>query len=181
MITLGFVSEFNIDRSTSEAINELLQSCFPEIDYKGADYFKQLPHYRIIAKENDTIIGQLGIDFRAMNLNGEAIHVFGVVALCVAAAHRGKKVGVKMLQEFERIAQQNAQKIDYLFLVTDTPSYYEKLGYTTTAIETTWLKVHEHKNYGLATEKINDAAFMFKAISDKKWQDGQLDLLGHMY
>ncbi len=71
---LVFINEFQIDRETSMQINELLQTCFSFIDYQGLDYFKQLPHYRILAKENNKLVGHLGIDFRAMNLNGEAIH-----------------------------------------------------------------------------------------------------------
>lgn len=178
---LIFINEFEIDSKTSKQINQLLQSCFSFVDYNGFDYFKQMPHYRILVKENGKVIGHLGIDFRAMNLNGEAIHVFGVKALCVDSHYQGQGIGKLLLAEFEAIATRNSHKIDFLFLVTESPKYYEALGYQQVNVTTTWLKIDQHINYGLGTEKIEDVAFMVKQISDKKWMNGNLDLLGYMY
>ena len=33
---------------------------------------------------------------------------------------------------------------------------------------TTWLKSHQHKNYGVGTKKIDDTHFIIKSIKDKK-------------
>ncbi len=178
LITLN---EFEINEATSKAINALLQKNFTEVDYHGRDYFKQLPHYRILAKIEEELVGQLAIDYRAMKLNGRPITVFGVIDLCVDPTQQGKGIGTKLLLEFEKLAQQNKAKIDFLFLVTDEPAYYERLGYTAKKLTVTWLKIDQHNNYGLGTEKIDDAAFMVKAIGNKTWDDGELDMLGYMY
>jgi len=178
---LEFINEFQIDKTTSKKINALLKRCFPDTEYEKRDYFKQLPHYRILAKEGEHIIGQLGIDFRVMNLNGEAFRVFGVVDLCVDPEFQRKGIGKKLMIEFETIAKKHTDKIDFLFLVADESEYYEKLGFKKTNITTTWLKIDEHKNYGMGSEKIEDAFFLIKNISNKQWKDGDLDLLGYMY
>lgn len=178
---LKFINEFQIDETTSKKINILLKKFFPDAEYENRDYFKQLPHYRILAKEGEHIIGQLGIDFRTMNLNGEAVRVFGVVDLCVDPEFQRRGIGRKLMIEFETLAKKHADKIDFLFLVTDHSGYYEKLGFKKTIITTNWLKIDEHKNYGLGNEKINDAFFLIKNISNKPWEDGDLDLLGYMY
>ncbi|MEZ4886447.1 MAG: GNAT family N-acetyltransferase [Chitinophagales bacterium] len=180
-MTLTFLNEFQIDTPTSMALNTLLQKSFPEVEYEGRDYFKQLPHYRILAKEGEQIIGQMGIDFRVMNLNGKVVNVFGVVALCVDSDFQGKGIGTKLMLEFEAIAKRYPNRIDALFLVTDLPQYYERLGYKTSTLHITWLKIHQHQNYGLGKELITDVYFMYKMISDKVWEDGELDLLGYMY
>ncbi len=114
-------------------------------------------------------------------MHGLLIHVFGVKALCVDSSYRGQGIGKLLLAEFEAIANRYSHKIDFLFLVTESPVYYKALGYQRVNVTTTWLKIDKHINYGIGTEKIEDAAFMVKQISDKKWIDGDLDLLGHMY
>lgn len=180
-MTIKFVHEFQIDEATTIALNKLLQKSFAYVDYKGRDYFKQLPHYRLLAYKEDKLVGQVGIDYRAMNLNGEAIKIFGIVDLCVDKAYKGEGIGKSLLLEMERIAQQHANKIDYLFLVTEAQEYYKNLGYTATNITTAWLKIDDHKNYGVDKELITDAFFMVKQIGPKEWEDGELDLLGYMY
>ncbi|MBL4585663.1 MAG: GNAT family N-acetyltransferase [Flavobacteriales bacterium] len=180
-LELGFVNEFQIDNATSMEINSLLARCFPETKYEKRDYFKQLPHYRILAKEGKRIIGQLGIDFRIMNLNGKAVRVFGVVDLCVDLKFQGKGIGRNLIGEFESIAKKHSDKIDFLFLVTDKPQFYQTIGFKITNITTTWMKINQHKSYGIGKEKIQDAFFLVKDVSNKQWKDGELDLLGYMY
>lgn len=178
---LQFINEFQISKDTSTEINSLMKKCFPDIDYEGRDHFKQLPHYRILAKEKGKVIGQLGIDFRVMNLNGHAIRVFGVIDLCVDPQFQKRGIGKALLDELDRIAKNSSDKVDYLFLVADSPTYYERLGFRAMDLTTTWLKLDNFRNYGVGKEKITDAFFMVKEISDRRWVNGDLDLLGYMF
>ena len=43
MIKTTFITELQITKEDSLAISSLIQAYFPEVDYKGRDYFKQLP------------------------------------------------------------------------------------------------------------------------------------------
>jgi len=176
-----FINAFEIGEKTNEQLKNLLQSCFPEAEFQQRTYFKQLPHYRILATENEQLVGHLGIDYRVMNLNGEAVKVFGVIDLCVSESVRGRGIGSKLMREFEAIATKSHHQIDFLFLVTETAKFYENLGFQQSKLTVTWLKIDQHNNYGQGTEAIDDAFFMIKAVSDKTWQDGDLDMLGYMY
>lgn len=180
-MTITFVNEFEIDSKTQSEISELLSVCFPTIDYKGLPYFKQRPHYRLLLKENDQLVGHLGIDYRIMSLNGEPINVLGVVCLAVHPNHQHQGLGTKLMQEFDKMAITHSQNIDFSFLVTDEPDFYSKLGYQTASVTTTWLKIDQGKNYGIGQEKIEDCHFMYKQIGSKEWKDGNLDLLGYMF
>lgn len=180
-MVLEFVNEFEIDKVTSGKINVLLKKCFTGFEFNNLDYFKQLPHYRILVKESEELIGQLGIDFRVMNLNGEPVNVFGIIDFCVDPQFQKQGVGKSLLQKYESIALKHPDKIDFLFLVSDIPQYYEQLGYMKTDIATKWLKINQHRNIGIGNEKIDDASFLVKSISGKEWKDGELDMLGYMY
>lgn len=74
--------EMTVSESMDKELNELLQHAFSSI-YPNRCYFKQLPHLRLIAYEDERIIGQVGLDFRVMNMNGEPSHVLGIIDLCV--------------------------------------------------------------------------------------------------
>lgn len=181
-MTLEFINEFQITPSISKEINELLRLSFQEVDYQGRDFFKQLPHYRILAKKGDRIIGQLAIDLRMMNLGGSPINVFGVIDLCVHPDLQGEGVGKKLLQKFEAIANEHSHKIDFLFLVTEKSDYYKKLGYQEiTSLEVAWLKIDQCENLGMGKELVDDVSFMIKSISAKEWTDNKLDMLGYWY
>ena len=181
MIEISFVPEFQISEKDSIAINNLVQKSFPEVDYKSRDYFKQTPHYRILAKENDTLIGQVGPDYRVMKLGNSPIKVLGLIDICIYSRHRENGIGEKLLQKADKLSLEFSERIDFLFLVTNIPNYFEKYGFRRVEPTTTWLKIHQHKNYGVGTEKIDDTHFMIKSIKDKKWEGENLDLLGYMY
>lgn len=178
---LEFINEFQISKPLSKEINRLLIRCFPDASYAERDYFKQLPHYRILAKHEEQLIGQVAIDFRVMNLNNSPLNVMGVIDLCVDPEFQKQGIAKELMRVLEKVATDNLDKIDCLLLVTDHPLFYEKIGFKTVDITTKWLKIDNHENYGLGNEKIEDAYFMVKQISNKKWEDGELDYLGYMY
>lgn len=175
------VPEFEIDLKTSAAINKLLQVSFPDIDYQQRDYFKQLQHSRLLAREDGKLLGQLGMDYRVMRLGENPFRILGIVDFCVHPDYRGKGIGKALMREFEAVATRVPGRVDFLFLVTDSPEYYKALGYSASRLTTTWLRIHKHRNYGVTKEFITDASFMFKPVSDKEWNGNELDLLGFMY
>jgi predicted N-acetyltransferase YhbS len=175
------IAEFQLTKADKEEIASLLQRTFPLSEYNGRTYFKQLPHYRLLAKENGKLVGQVGIDYRVMNMAGTLIHVMGAIDLAVDAASRNKGYGKQLMLQLEETAKEIASNVDFLFLVTDMPVFYETLGYTSLLLTTQWLKIHRHKNYGIGNERITDSHFMIKQIGDNWWQGDELDMLGYMY
>ena len=180
MITT-FVNELEINSVTKSEIASLLDAVFPDTNYVNRHFFKQLPHYRLLLRDNNNLVGHMGIDYRVMNLNGELITVLGVIDLAVHPHFQGKGLGTNLMNEFDRIASNFHNNVDFTFLVTDRPAFYSRLGYKPTEVTTTWLKLHQSKTYGIGQEKITDSVFMFKQVGSKIWRDGELDLLGYMY
>lgn len=70
--------------------------------------------------KNEMVIGQLGLDYRGMNLNGELIRVLGVIDFSVLPKEQKKGYGKMMLNELDRLAMKNKHNIDFLFKKTKT-------------------------------------------------------------
>lgn len=174
------VEEFKLDEATKKQIAHLLKVSFPEEEFHGRTYFKQLPHYRLLLKEEDVLIAQLGLDYRVMSLDGKPIKVLGIVDLTVLPTHQGRGFGTRLLEELCRIAEREKHNIDFLFLVADKHEFYEKCGFRLTKQKVKWLTIEQHVNYGLQTGEFTDC-LMYKQIGEIKWTEGELDMLGYWY
>ncbi|MGG3941523.1 GNAT family N-acetyltransferase, partial [Peribacillus psychrosaccharolyticus] len=96
------VFDYEMGTDLASNIQELLNESFQEDFPKNRIYFKQLPHFRFVAfNEKNQLIGQVGIDYRVMNLNGEPIRVLGLIDLCVTQNTRSKGIGSMLLLEIE--------------------------------------------------------------------------------
>ncbi|HLP50891.1 MAG TPA: GNAT family N-acetyltransferase [Chitinophagales bacterium] len=180
---IRFVCEFELEESMKRQIAELLAACFPEIDYDGRPrhYFKQLPHYRLLLINDSKLIGQMGIDYRVMSLNKKPVTVLGVADLTIHPDYQGKGYGTQLMQKFIGLATSHPHNIDFLFLVTDKPGFYERLGFVKTNPKVTWMKIHKGETHSIGNERINDSYLMYKSISGKPWEDGSLDMMGYWY
>ncbi|WP_214777794.1 GNAT family N-acetyltransferase [Exiguobacterium sp. s22] len=170
--------EMTLSESMDKELTELLQHAFPSI-YPNRRCFKQLPHLRLIAYEDERIIGQVGLDFRVMNMNGEPIHVLGIIDLCVREEVRGRGVGRALMEKV--IALGEEYSIDFLLLFADRTDLYERIGFHTVSNACTWLKINDENQ---TTRGIGEASFeelMIRQVGDKRWTDGTLDLLGYLY
>ena len=170
--------EMTISESMDTELIELLQHAFPSI-YPNRRYFKQLPHFRLIAYEDEQIIGQVGLDFRVMNMDGEPIHVLGIIDLCVRDEVRGRGVGRALMEKVIDLGE--AYPVDFLLLFADRPDLYERVGFHKVSNTCTWLQIDDENQ---TIRGIGEASFdelMVRSVGDKRWTEGKLDLLGYLY
>ncbi len=171
-------SEFELSEEIQEQVAILLQKCFQETDYHGLHYYKQLPQYRLLAYEDEMLVGHIGIDYRIMRLNDQPIKVMGIISFCVVEERRRHYIGSFLLEEVERLATD--ANADFIFLFSKVASIYLKHDFKPVDNICTWLKIDNHKSLGMGDEFIQKE-IMVKKISCKKWEAGNLDLLGYLY
>ena len=169
--------EFDISKYTHQQITNLRNNSFPK-NTKPRSYYKQLPHFRYLAFDRDTLVAHMGIEHRVIRVGDSVFTIFGVVDLCVKQSDRGQGIASKLLSLLTDLAREKS--IDFLFAVVDNERLYSKNGFQTVSNYCSWLRIDEHKNYGVAIEKIENE-FMVKQIGDKLWVDEPIDLLGHMF
>ncbi|MEH7308978.1 GNAT family N-acetyltransferase, partial [Neobacillus drentensis] len=62
------VIECEIDNEQTENIQELLTESFQDMYLNNRIYFKQVPHFRFLAfNEEKHLLAQVGLDYRVMN------------------------------------------------------------------------------------------------------------------
>lgn len=171
-------NEFELTKDVQEQIALLLKKCFPDTTYNGRHYFKQLPHFRFLAYEDDMLVGHVAIDYRMMRLNDTPIKVVGVIELCVLEERRNHYIGGFLLEEVEKLAK-NADA-DFIFLFSKVGTIYKKHGFKYVENIISWLKINEYTNLGMGEEFCQNE-MMVKEIADKKWETGNLDFLGYLY
>ncbi|WP_079408289.1 GNAT family N-acetyltransferase [Streptomyces sp. 3211] len=167
--------EHEIDSTTHEQLHELLKSCFPE--YPARTYYKQLPHFRCLAWERDTLVAQVGIDHRMIKNGDTPLRVFGIIDLCVAVSARSRGVASNLLVEIETAARSSG--VDAILLFADDPRVYLANGYQKVSNTTRWLMVNDHETLGVTERPLGE--MMVKILSDKEWSGGVVDLLGYLF
>ena len=175
------IEEFKLDKLIKNQIAGLLKMCFPEEEFNGRTYFKQLPHYRLLLKEDQTLIGQLGLDYRVMTLNGKPINVLGVIDLTVLPGYQGQGFGTKLLNKLDEIIINHVENIDFLLLAADKHQFYENCGFRLIKQKVKWLAVEEHINYGILEKEFSDC-LMIKQVGKIAWSESaELDMFGYWY
>ncbi|MCA9006092.1 MAG: GNAT family N-acetyltransferase [Planctomycetaceae bacterium] len=169
--------EYDINPQLHDEITRLRNDCFPEHS-TNRSYFKQLPHFRFLAYEEGLLVGQMGIDHRVISVGESVFSIFGVIDLCVSSSYRNRGIATALLEQLSALAREKG--IDFLFLVADDYRLYEKNGFQPVSTSLTWLRIDEHKNYGVGMERIENE-LMIKQTGKKVWPDEPVDLLGYLF
>lgn len=176
-LQIAVVVEHEIAPTTHRAITALRNASFPA-HAVDRSYYKQRPHFRCLAYADGALIGHLGLDHRMIAVGATPHSIFGVIDLCVAAEARGQGIASRMLEKLSALAE--AQGIDFLLLFADDHRLYARHGFAPVTAAVTWLKIDEHKSYGLGCERFENE-LMVKPTGDTTWPAGTVDLLGYLF
>ncbi len=175
--TIEQVAEIDISSNTHLHIHQLLSSCFSGYP-KNRSYFKQLPHFRLLVKNEDKLIGHVAIDHRLVSIDTDVFRIFGLADLCVNEAFQSKNIATRMLNHLDDLAKKSG--IDYILLFTNQQSFYEKNGFSSVDNVCRWVFINDDRTLGVSQRKLGKT-IMIKSYSDKKWSNGLLDLMGHIF
>ena len=171
------IEEFEISVATHTQIQTLFAECFPEYP-EGRSYFKQLPSFRYLVWQEERLVAHLGVDHRMINVDSEAVSIFGIVDLCVSKAFQSQKIASFLLQNLEKAGRKH--QIDFLILVTGEHAYYRKHGFELVQNTCRWLMINNHKTLGVGHRRIEES-LMVKALNDKTWETGLVDFMGAIF
>ncbi|OKH87724.1 acetyltransferase [Thalassospira sp. TSL5-1] len=175
---MQYIPEYEITAQNTTALATLLDNCFPDT-FDGRTYFKQLPHFRYLAFDGETLIGQMGVDHRVIRVAGEIIKIFGIIDLCAAQTHRNAGIATKLLEQLEGLA--TPSNVDFLVLMGDIDTLYLKNGFQhVTPAPTKWLAIEDIETFSVIERDLSDC-FLVKPLTNKHWPGGQIDMLGYLF
>ena len=174
--SLRRLPETDIDTALAAQLARLLGSCFEE--YPGRSYFKLPPHLRYVVESEDRVVAQMGVELRMVRVGAEVLRTLGLVDLCVDPAQRSRGLAGRLLGEVTAFGAQAG--VAFIVLFADDDRLYRRQGWSSVANTCSWLQINDHTTMGLA-ERENTGALMVKAIGDRAWPDGDVDLLGHLF
>ncbi|PRX78765.1 acetyltransferase (GNAT) family protein [Bacillus sp. V-88] len=177
-IEIRTVSEYDLNGNIQDQLQRLLCECFGGDYPVNRIYFKQKPHLRFLAYKEDRLVGQIACDYRVMNLNGKPVNVLSLIDVCVSSKMRSKGIGSHLLKKTDEFCHD--RDIDYIVLFADDPDLYERNGFQRVQNQCKWLKINDKNQttYGIEHEVINE--LMVKAVGEKGWEEGELDLMGYL-
>ncbi|MCP4070597.1 MAG: GNAT family N-acetyltransferase [Hyphomicrobiales bacterium] len=169
--------EHEIDSDQHDQITSLRNKSFPDAP-RERSYFKQLPHFRLLAEDNGILAGHLGVDHRIIRVGGTILSIFGVIDLFVSDQHQGKGIATSLLAQITELAEQKG--IDFLLLHAVDGRLYLKNGFRVISpyLKSLWLC--DFENYGVGIERLDNIIYI-KSTSDKAWPDGTVDIMGYLF
>lgn len=176
-VTVLRVAEAEIGADLSRQLQSLLQACFP--GYPSRSYFKLPPHFRYVAMRSDGVVaGQLGVELRVIRAGDQVVRTFGVVDLCVRGSERSRGLASMLLAEVTEFAR--ACAMAFIILFADDDRLYARNGWARVSNRCSWVKIDDHTTLGLAS-RVDPGVMMVKAVGNRAWPAGDVDLLGHLF
>lgn len=168
--------ENEIAAGTQRQLAHLLDLCFPDT-FEARTYFKQLPHQRLIAKDGDTIVGQMGVDNRIIRVGDDVLKIAGIIDLSVLPNVQKTGVASRLLNAFEH----RFQSVDFFALMADDPKFYQRHGYKNLELANVkWLAIEDRTTLDVIENDMTQC-FMDKPVKRSDWPKGTIDMLGYLF
>ncbi|HSG71912.1 MAG TPA: GNAT family N-acetyltransferase, partial [Planctomycetaceae bacterium] len=135
------------------------------------------PQKRMLARDGDRVVGHIGIEHRVIGLGVAPAEIVGLIEVVVEANYRQQGIASRMLSMI--LEEYGRETVEFAMLFADDGRLYEKHGFSFRSNSLTWLRLHEHQNYGIAEELVPE--LMIKELSNRKWTDERVDLLGYLF
>lgn len=171
------VEEFLLSPEQRKAITKLLQECFPEYP-PNQTYYKQLPDFRFLANDGKKLIAHMAVEHRLINNGDRLVRILGVADLCVAAAYQHQKIASQLLNQLKTLGQKNG--VDFILLIAKDHDLYLSNGFQLVPNSCRWVIINKNKTFGIVQRKL-ERSLMVKPLGQKKWETGQVDLMGHIF
>ncbi|MCB0644526.1 MAG: GNAT family N-acetyltransferase [Phaeodactylibacter sp.] len=170
------IEEWQIPKATHAAIRQLLGQAFPH--YPDRSYYQQVPSFRLLARQQEQLIGHVAVTFRVINAGGEPFSVFGLGDVCVHPDFQNRKVGSQLLQYLTELGQLHG--IDFLVLIAADHALYLANGFVLVENVCRWQVIKQQASFGIRQGRLPDSVLV-KALTDKVWPEGLIDFLGSMF
>lgn len=170
------IEELELTAADRQKIAHLLKEGFG-VYPEGKSYYKQLPGFRILARDGDQLLGHLAAEYRMINVGGSALPIFGVADLCVTPSRQQERIATQMLAKLETLAVKT--QVEFIILTGSEPNVYKGMGFERIGRECRWLLINNMQTLGVMRRFVDN--IMVKPVGDRLLPEGEIDFLGHIF
>ncbi len=146
-------------------------------DFGGRSYFRTRHQLRLVIREGGAILAHMALQFRAMRLGRQLIHVATLGDVATDPNHRGKGLASKLLQAAINEARQSRASHLLLF---GNGSLYTSAGFRPAQNLLHFLDLDGAKTGGLRKEQAKELQVL--SLAGAPWEnDAELDVLGGLF
>lgn len=170
------IEEYALGAAVRTQIIALLREGFG-VYPEDRSFYKQLPCFRFLAWDADTLIGHLAAEFRIIRVGQTSLPIFGVADLCVTATRRKERIATQMLTQLEALAPPAG--VEFILLTGSEPDVYQGMGFQRIERSCRWLFINNLSSLGVIRRSVSN--IMIKPLGDRSWPEGEIDFLGHIF
>jgi predicted N-acetyltransferase YhbS len=170
------LEEFRLTPTVREQIAALLKEGFG-VYPEGRTFYKQLPDFRYLAWDEDSLLGHLAAEYRIINVGGHVLPIVGVADLCVTPSRQQERIATQMLQQLEALAREAG--VEFILLTGSEPNVYQGMGFERLERACRWLLMNNLSTLGVIRRSVSN--IMIKCLGERPWPEGEIDFLGHIF
>jgi GNAT superfamily N-acetyltransferase len=169
--------EAELSRKERKLIGLLLRTTFPGYP-EDRIFFRQLPSFRIVLKEEGHIAAHSAIDHRVIKVGSKLLTVWGIQDFCVDRSLQHQGLGSLLMTNI--IEQAGKANVEFLVLTSGDSDFYKKFDFKRKKVRAKWVMIHNDGLFGIQDRRIEDVLYV-KEISSSSWPEGNVDFLGTMF
>lgn len=175
-MTIERIEELELTTTDREQIAALLKDGFG-VYPEGKTFYKQLPGFRILARDKGQLLGHLAAEYRMINVGGTALPIFGVADLCVTPSRQQERIATQMLDKLLVLAAKS--QVEFIILTGSEPNVYKGMGFERIERDCRWLLINNLRTFGVIRRFVDN--IMVKPVGDQSLPEGEIDFLGHIF
>ncbi|MFQ1700467.1 GNAT family N-acetyltransferase [Loktanella agnita] len=168
------IDEMRLCPADEGQIANLLGAAF-DSDFGGRSFCQQRPHLRLVTRQDDRIVGHMGIDLRDIRMGDTAVTVAGLGDVATDAACRGQGIASALLRA--AIAEVKQSPAQFFILFGDAPLYAGN-GFQAMTNTIRFISLLHNRTHAIY-EQPSDG-LMVLPLDNLAWDpDALIDLVGH--
>jgi len=167
-----YIKDINVDEQLNRKLIEALTTCFPDQPvFKKQRYYKELPQHRWFVEDAGKIIAHTAIHEKTISTEAGDIRIVGIAEVLVHPDYRRQGLAKMVLDAAHEWAISHGYEFALLFF--GEANVYKSSGYR---IINNPIKYVDYKTN---EQKIDTSPIiMIKALTEKEWPEGMIDLNG---
>lgn len=167
-----YIKDVDVDDELNQKLIDALTTCFPDQPvFKKQRYYKELPQHRWFIEDGNKVIAHTALHEKIITTEIRDIRIVGIAEVLVHPDYRRQGLAKMVLDAAHRWGKKHGFEFSLLFFGEE--NVYKSSGYKLIN------NPIKYVDYKTNEEKVDTSPIiMVKALTEKTWPNGLIDLNG---